>query len=42
MIARMVIVEFKKQKIPLDLDKSKRVINFVAKEYMNEYHGRIA
>ena len=42
MIARMVIVEFKKQNLPLDLDKSKRVINLVTKEYMNEYHGRIA
>ncbi|MBL4863142.1 MAG: type I restriction endonuclease subunit R, partial [Crocinitomicaceae bacterium] len=42
MIARMVIVEFKKQNIPLDLGKSKRIINLVTKEYMNEYHGRTA
>lgn len=42
MIARMVIVEFKKQNIPLDLDKSKRIINLVTKEYMNEYYGRTA
>ncbi|MGV8944873.1 MAG: type I restriction endonuclease subunit R [Lutibacter sp.] len=42
MIARLVIVEFKKKNIPLDLDKSKRIINLVAKEYTNEYHGRIA
>ncbi len=42
MISRMVIVEFKKQNIPLDLDKSKRIINLVTKEYMNEYHGRTA
>jgi len=42
MIARLVIGEFKKQNIPLDLDKSKRVINLVTKEYMNEYYGRTA
>jgi type I restriction enzyme R subunit len=42
MISRLVIVEFKKQNIPLDLDKSKRVINLVTKEYMNEYYGRTA
>ena len=42
MIARRVIVEFKKQKIPLDLDKSKRIINLVTKEYMNEYYGETA
>ena len=42
MISRMVIVEFKKKNIPLDLEKSKRIINLVTKEYMNEYHGRIA
>ncbi|MFA5298733.1 MAG: DEAD/DEAH box helicase family protein, partial [Lutibacter sp.] len=42
MIARLVIGEFKKKNIPLDLDKSKRIINLVAKEYTNEYHGRIA
>jgi len=42
MISRMVIVEFKKKNIPLDLTKSKRIINLVTKEYMNEYHGNIA
>ncbi len=42
MISRMVIVEFKKKNIPLNLDKSKRIINLVTKEYMNEYHGRTA
>ncbi len=42
MIARLVIVEFKKKNIPLDLDKSKRIISLVAKEYTNEYHGRTA
>ena len=42
MIARLVIGEFKKQNIPLDLEKSKRVINLVTKEYMNEYFGRSA
>ena len=42
MIARLVIGEFKKQNIPLDLDKSKRVINLVTKEYVNEYYGRTA
>ena len=42
MIARLVIGEFQKQNIPLDLDKSKRVINLVTKEYMNEYYGRTA
>ena len=42
MIARLVIVEFKKQNIPLDLDKSKRIINLVTKEYMNEYYNRTA
>ena len=42
MIARLVIGEFKKQNIPLDLDKSKRVINLVTKEYMNEYYGKTA
>ena len=42
MIARLVIGEFKKQNIPLDLNKSKRVINLVTKEYMNEYYGRTA
>ena len=42
MIARLVIEEFQKQNIPLDLDKSKRVINLVTKEYMNEYYGRTA
>lgn len=42
MISRLVIVEFKKKNIPLDLYKSKRIINLVTKEYMNEYHGRIA
>jgi type I restriction enzyme R subunit len=42
MISRLVIVEFKKKNIPLNLDKSKRIINLVTKEYMNEYHGRTA
>ena len=42
MISKLVVVEFKKQNIPLDLDKSKRVINLVTKEYMNEYHNRPA
>jgi type I restriction enzyme R subunit len=42
MISRLVIVEFKKKNIPLDLDKSKRIINLVTKEYMNEYYGRTA
>ncbi len=42
MIARLVIVEFKKKNIPLDLNKSKRIISLVAKEYTNEYHGRTA
>jgi len=42
MIARLLIGEFKKQNMPLDLDKSKRVINLVTKEYMNEYYGRTA
>jgi len=42
MISRLVIVKFKKKNIPLDLDKSKRIINLVAKEYTNEYHGRTA
>lgn len=42
MIARLVIVEFKKKNIPLDLDKSKRIINLVAKEYINEYNGNVA
>lgn len=42
MIARLVIVEFKKQNIPLDLDRSKRIINLVTKEYMNEYYNRTA
>jgi len=42
MIARLVIGEFKKQNMPLDLEKSKRVINLVTNEYMNEYYGRTA
>jgi len=42
MISRLVVVEFKKKNIPLDLDKSKRIINLVTKEYMNEYNGQIA
>jgi type I restriction enzyme, R subunit len=42
MISRLVIVEFKKQNIKLDLNKSKRVINLVTKEYMNEYYGKTA
>ena len=42
MISRLVIVEFKKKNIPLDLDNSKRIINLVTKEYTNEYHGRTA
>jgi type I restriction enzyme R subunit len=42
MISRLVIVEFKKKNIPLDLDKSKRIISLIAKEYTNEYHGRTA
>ena len=42
MISRLVIMEFKKKDIPLDLNKSKRVINLVAKEYMNEYYGKTA
>ena len=42
MISRLVIMEFKKKNIPLDLNKSKRVINLVAKEYMNEYYGKTA
>jgi len=42
MIARMVIGQFKNQDIPLDLEKSKRIIKLVTNEYMNEYHGRVA
>lgn len=42
MISRLVIVEFKKQNIPLNVDNSKRIINLVTKEYTNEYHGRTA
>ena len=42
MIARLVITEFKKKSIPLDLNKSKRVINLVSNEYMNEYYGKTA
>ena len=42
MISRLVIMEFKKKDIPLDLNKSKRVINLVAKEYINEYYGKTA
>jgi len=42
MISRLVIMEFKKKNIPLDLNKSKRVINLVSKEYMNEYYGKTA
>ncbi len=42
MISRLVIMEFKKKDIPLNLNKSKRVINLVAKEYMNEYYGKTA
>ena len=42
MISRLVMMEFKKKDIPLDLNKSKRVINLVAKEYMNEYYGKTA
>ena len=42
MISRLVIMEFKKKDIPLDLNKSKRVINLVTKEYMNEYYGKTA
>lgn len=38
MIARLVIGEFKKQDIPLDINKSKRVINLVSQEYMNEHY----
>jgi hypothetical protein len=40
--ARCSFEEFKKQEIPLNLDKSKRIINLVTKEYMNEYNGRTA
>ena len=36
------IMEFKKKDIPLDLNKSKRVITLVAKEYMNEHYGKTA
>jgi len=42
MISRLVIVEFKKKNIPLNVDNSKRIINLVTKEYTNEYHGRTA
>jgi len=42
MIGRLVIGEFKKQNIPIDLDKSKRVINLISREYMNEYQNRPA
>ena len=42
LISRLVIMEFKKKDIPLDLNKSKRVINLVTKEYMNEYYGKTA
>ena len=42
MIARLVVGEFRKQNIKLDLNKSKRVINLVTKEYMNEYYGKTA
>ena len=42
MISRLVIKEFKKKDIKLDVNKSKRVINLVAKEYMNEYYGKTA
>lgn len=42
MISKLVVTEFKKKDIPLDLNTSKRVIDLVAKEYMNEYYGRTA
>ena len=42
MIARLVVAEFKNQDIKLDLNKSKRIINLVSKEYINEYHGKTA
>lgn len=42
MISRLVVGEFKKKNIPLNLDNSKRIINLVTKEYIYEYQGRIA
>jgi type I restriction enzyme R subunit len=43
MTMRLVIDQFKnKHHIPLDPDKTKRINALVVKEYMNEFHGRVA
>lgn len=42
MIARLVIGEFKQQKLNLDLDASKRIIHLISTEYINEYNNSVA
>ncbi len=43
MIQRLIITEFKKnENIRLDAETIKRVNGLIVKEYMNEYHGRVA
>jgi type I restriction enzyme R subunit len=43
MMMRLVIDQFKnKQHIPLDSATTKRINGMIVKEYMNEFHGRVA
>jgi type I restriction enzyme R subunit len=43
MVMRLVIDQFKnKQQIALDAETTKRINGMIVKEYMNEFHGRVA
>ena len=43
MIVRMVIDQLKnKYHFPLDAEKAKIINGMIVKEYMNEFHGRVA
>jgi type I restriction enzyme R subunit len=43
MVMRLVIDQFKnKQQITLDAETTKRINGMIVKEYMNEFHGRVA
>lgn len=42
MMMRLVINEFKEKEIQLNPEKTRRINGLLVKEYMNEYHGRVA
>ena len=43
MMVRLVIDQLKnKYNLPLDAAKSKYINSMIVKEYMNEFHGRVA